>query len=372
VDLGWGHPHRSLVPTGAWADAVAATLHGPDAWRSMTYGYPSGPAPLIEWLAEHLSHADSGRSESAQFFITAGASHGLALALAVLTAPGDVVLVDAPTYHLAFSTISDSGCQIAPTPTDDDGPDVEAIADFVQVCRRQGRRVAALYLVPTFGNPTGRSLPDRRRRQLVGLAQRLDFTIVEDDTYRELVYDGPVPASLWSHSDGLGVVRLGSFSKTVAPGLRLGWINAAAGVVKRLERLGYVDSGGGVNHTNACVMAAFGTSGAYRQHLARIRPSYARQRDALVDTLRVRLPTVATPRPSGGWFVWIPLPAGCSARALLPTAEQHGVSYVDGSKFHADGMRGDDHIRLAFSLYAEQDLVTAANRLADAVEAAVG
>lgn len=359
LDLGWGHPRPALLPVEAWAAATAAVMRRPDGWQGLAYGPNQGPGPLIEWLAGHLPGVDAVASGPAEFYVTAGASHALALALAVLTEPGDTVLVDSPTYYLAFQTILDAGCRLVAAPVDQDGPDPDGLAG-----------AAALYLVPTFGNPTGRSLPDGRRRRLVEAAREAGITIIEDDTYREVHYGTAAPPSLWSLSGGRGVVRIGSFSKTVAPGLRLGWINAAPDVIERLGRLGYVESGGGVNHFNGYVMAEFGASGGYAGHLGAARLAYGRQRDALVDRLRERLPGMATPRPDGGWFVWLPLPEGVTAAALLPEAERRGVSFLPGSRFHAGGRGGDGHIRLSFSMLAEEELAEAADRLADAIEAA--
>jgi 2-aminoadipate transaminase len=230
-------------------------------------------------------------------------------------------------------------------------------------------RPPLLYLVPTFANPTGRSLPDDRRRALADLARRGAVTVIEDDTYRDLAYS-PAPASLWELAGGRGVIRIGSFAKTVAPGLRLGWIGADPEVVDRLTRLGYVHSGGGVNHTTAMTMACFGRDGDYDRHLARLRSAYREQRDALVGALGEHgLPVEA---PGGGWFVWLPLPAGVSASRLLPVAEEHGVSFVPGPVFYADGAGGDDRIRLSFSRLPGSDLATAAGRLATAVRRLAG
>jgi DNA-binding transcriptional MocR family regulator len=347
LDLGWGHPRPDLLPVGEWAaaGAQAARTFG---WQQLTYGHATGPAPLVEWLCAHL--ADGTRP--AQTFVTGGASHALSLVASMLAGPGDVILVDSPTYHLAFRILADTGAALRRAP---DSP-----AELAGLLRRTGRRVPFLYLVPTFGNPTGRSLADARRRELVAVAQREGLLLVEDDTYRELVYEGTAPASLWELSGGSGVVRLGSFAKTVAPGLRLGWINAAPDLIGRLAGLGYVDSGGGVNHATAVTMASFGTSGAYQRHVARIRDAYRRQRDILVAALRAHLPVEV---PQGGWFLWVRLPPTCSGTQLLARAERAGVSFVPGAKFSVDQGDGDDHIRLSFSHLPAADLTEAATRL---------
>jgi DNA-binding transcriptional MocR family regulator len=158
----------------------------------------------------------------------------------------------------------------------------------------------------------------------------------------------------------------GILSKTVGPGLRLGWINAEPTFVRRLVELGYVDSGGGVNHTAAMTMATFAGSGAYERHVRMIRELYGARRDVLVGALRAAHPDLVVPNPAGGWFVWLRLPAGVSARALLPVAEAHGVSFVDGSRFFVDE-RGDDHVRLSFSMLPHPELEAAAVRFADAL-----
>lgn len=354
-DLGWGHPRPDLLPLAGWARATTKALQT-YGWQALTYGHPAGPAPLIEWLCER-----AGDTVPAQVFVTAGASHALALVAEVLTQPGDVVLVDSPSYHLAFPILADRGVRLVRAPADDRGLDPARLPP--------SDRAPLLYLVPTFANPTGRSLPDDRRRALADLARRGAVTIVEDDTYRDLAYDSPAPDSLWRLAGGRGVVRIGSFAKTVAPGLRLGWLSGDPGLVDRLSRLGYVHSGGGVNHTTALAMAAFGRDGDYDRHLARLRSAYREQRDALAGALAEHgLPVEA---PGGGWFVWVPLPDGVSATRLLPVAERHGVSFVPGPQFYVDGAGGDDRVRLSFSRLPGPDLAAAAERLAAAVQAVI-
>lgn len=360
LDLSWGHPRPDLLPVREWA---AATTHLD--WRALTYGAPAGPGPLLESLG------DPDRT-----FVTGGASHGLSLLTQLLSTPGDPVLVDSPTYHLAFPILTADARTLhhipplppvpAPEPTGPVTP-LPELAGLIRRLRGEGRRVSLLYLVPTFGNPTGRSLSIPQRHQLIEVARAEGLTIAEDDTYRELAYDGPAPPSLWEIAGGAPVVRLGSFAKTVAPGLRLGWINADPEIIRRLTGLGYVHSGGGVNHTAAVTMAAFRAGGGYQRHVAGVRDEYRTQRDALVSALRENGAEVGS--PGGGWFVWMALPSGISAADLLPVAERHGVSFVPGTRFWADGSGGTDRIRLSFSHLPAEDLRTAAHRLTEAITA---
>ncbi|WP_433364188.1 PLP-dependent aminotransferase family protein [Actinoplanes sp. CA-142083] len=359
LDLGWGHPRPGLLPVEEWATATAAAARE-FGWRQLTYGYPTGPAPLLEWLSARLG------TEAGQLFVTGGASHGMALVASLLAGPDDVILVDSPTYHLAFRILADTGARLVRAPADADGVDPDALAGMLAALRAPGK---LLYLVPTFANPTGRSLPLDRRRALVALAQRSGLTLLEDDNYRELSYDGEAPPSLWDLSGGEGVVRVGTFSKTVAPGLRLGWVNAAPTLIARLTELGYVESGGGVNHAVATTMSCFGASGAYDRHVAAVRAEYREQRDALVAAVRPHLPVAA---PAGGWFLWVTLPPGLGATRLLAAAERHGTSFVPGPRFYLDGPGGEDRIRLSFSHLAASDLTEAATRLGAALPTAWG
>jgi 2-aminoadipate transaminase len=168
---------------------------------------------------------------------------------------------------------------------------------------------------------------------------------------------------------GSGVIRLGSFSKTVGPGLRLGWLTAEPSFVRTLAGRGFIDSGGGLNHTTAFTMAAFGASGGYADHVRAIKEVYRRNRDVLVAALRTELPAVHVPVPNGGWFLWLRLPSGVSATDLLAKAEARSVSFLTGSRFYVPPVSGGDHIRLSFSMYEPDLLAEAARRLGQALAA---
>jgi len=330
IDLGWGHPDPGSLPAEAWSTAIAAALRR-YGWQALTYGAAAGPGPLVEWLCDRLSRIDGAAPTPSATFVTSGASQALELVSGMLVERGDVVLVDAPTYHLALRIFADRSAELHPVPVDRLGIVPDATLDLIRELERRGKRVALLYLVPTFGNPTGASLGAERRTALAALASQTGVTIVEDDTYRELSYVDTSPPSLWSIAHGDRVVRVGSFSKSVAPGLRLGWLNAKPGFVRRLAERGFVDSGGCLNHTNALAMAEFGASGGYDDHLAVLRGLYRQRRDALVSAVRRHLGTdLAT--PDGGWFLWVPL-GDVDCRQLLLSAERRGVSYLPGTNF---------------------------------------
>ncbi|MEH1126148.1 aminotransferase-like domain-containing protein [Micromonospora sp. CPCC 206061] len=359
LDLGWGHPDPTLLPVEAWAASTSEAVPAA-GWTALTYGYAAGPGQLLEWLTVHIGAIDGRAPEPAELFVTAGASQGLELVSSVLTRPGDVVLVDSPTYHLALRILADRGVELRAAPTDEQGIDPAATARLVGDLRAEGRRVPMLYAVATFNNPSGASMPMPRRRELIRALEGV--TIVEDDTYRELAYEGPVPASLWSLASA-GVVRLGSFSKTVAPGLRLGYLTADAAFVRRLASRGYVDSGGCVNHTSAMVLAHFATTGRYEAHVSVLRDAYRRRRDTLVTALRSAAPGVEFAVPGGGWFLWLRVP---DAASLARRALERGVGLSTGERFHVGG-GGGHHLRASFSMYSPADLEEAAHRFAQAL-----
>jgi DNA-binding transcriptional MocR family regulator len=361
VNLLSGHPPAAALPVQSWA---AAGLAAARRYRGTPLGYgpAAGPAPLIEWLCDRLSRTDARAPAPDGVFVTGGASHALDLACAALVRPGDTVLVDAPTYFLALQIFADYTTDVRPLPADEGGADPDATEALIRRLHADGRRVALLYLVPTYNNPTGRSLAGERRAALVALARRHGVVVVEDDTYRELAYDGAAPPSMWTLAEAGEVVRVGSFSKTVAPGIRLGFLTAQPSFVDSLAARGYLRSGGGFQ-ASALTMAEFCTSGVYVDHLAGVVALYRRQRDHLVDAVRRHLPGLAFDVPHGGWFLWLALPEHGDSVKLLPRAEAGGVSYLPGPRCFVDGS-GGRYLRLSFSLLPPDVMAEGVRRLA--------
>jgi 2-aminoadipate transaminase len=366
IDLAWGHPGSDLLPVEGLRASVGRALgrYGADA---LNYGASVGPGPLLEWLAGPIGAIDGRAPTTAELLVTGGASQGLDLVCTVLAEPGDVCLVPGPTYHLALGILRDHPIEVVPVATDDAGPRPDSVAATLIDLRRRGRRARLMYVVPTFGNPTGVTVPTERRRELADLAAEAGLILIEDDVYRELAYGPPPPPSLWSLAAPGSVVRLGSFSKTLAPGLRLGWLTADPATVERLADGGLLASGGGVNHFVALVVAEHARSGAYAANLERLRPALAARRDALVNGLRTHLPDASFSVPDGGYFVWARLPRGLDARTLLPIAERLGTSYLPGSVFAVDDEVDPAALRLAFSCYPPDELFEATRRLGAAV-----
>ena len=366
IELNWGQPDPELLPKEAVSSAAAAVLArvGGDA---LSYGAAAGAGPLLAWLRAHIAQTEPQAVAADEIAITAGNSDAIDQVCTLFTQAGDVVLVESPSYHLALRIMRDHPLRLVPVATDEHGLQVELLAQTVHDLQRAGSNVRMLYTVPTFHNPTGVSLSAERRVALVQLAQQAGFFIVEDDVYRELHYDAPAPPALWTLAPRGTVLRLGSFAKSLAPGLRLGWINGSAQQVRRLVDGGLRDSGGGVNHLTAMVAGELCTTGGFELYVQRFRNAYRERRNALLAALSEQMPAGCSWQvPAGGFFVWVTLPAGLDATALLPHAEAAGMAFIPGANFHLDG-RGSNTLRLAFSLYPPQELVHAAQRLGKAV-----
>lgn len=369
IELSWGQPDANLLPADKLSRAAELALAeaGADA---LAYGANSGPSTLLAWLRERIARTEGKSVAADEIVITAGNSEALDQICTLGTRPGDAVLVESPTYHLAARILRDHPLELIPVPVDADGLNVEAVQATLGALKREGRSARMLYTIPTFHNPTGVTLSAERRRALIDVAVDAGLLIVEDDVYRELAYDAPAAPSLWSLAPPGVVARMGSFAKSLAPGVRLGWITGPAVLVQRIVNSGLRDSGGGASHFAAMVVAAFCGLGLYDEHIAGLRAAYRARRDALLGALAEHMPPGVTwTRPGGGFFVWVTLPPGKQAGTLLAAAERAGLSFIPGSNFHLDG-QGSNTLRLAFSLFAPEDLAEGGRRLARVVTAA--
>jgi 2-aminoadipate transaminase len=362
VELGWGHPALDLLPVDGMMEATEAALRR-DGAQALCYGAEQGPGRLIEQLCARLERLEGVAPPPEQMMVTGGVSQALDMLCTLLTWPGDVVLVESPVYHLALRIFRDHALELVPVPSDGGGLQVDVLEQALAALRRQGRRPRFLYVVPTFNNPSGVTMTAERRQALVALAQNERLLVLEDDVYRELWYDSSPPPSLYTLAPVGKVVRLGSFSKVLAPGVRLGWMLAAPEIVRQCTTSGQLDSGGGLNHFAAHVVAAFVERGLLDGQVETLRKSYRRRRDALLDGLASHLPEgCGWARPGGGFFVWLRLPSGVDSDEFLPVAESAGVSYVPGARFCAGG-RGQQHCRLSFTLLSPEELGEGARRL---------
>lgn len=370
LDLGWGHPSPHLHPTEALQIASNRVLSQQSA-VPLQYGAVQGFGPLLEALADFLSSQDAYGHlpvDPASLFLTAGASQGIDLATTILARAGDTVFVEEPTYYLIGRIFLDHGLKVVGVPTDNNGLDV----DSLELLLLDGHRPRLLYVIPAYQNPTGATLTGERRYRLIQLAQRYGFTILADEVYQLLHYGSPPPpplATMDDTDDGC-VVSLGSFSKILAPGLRLGWVHSSSNLIQRFVDSGVAASGGGLSHFAAAIAQATLDMGLLQDNIANLRRTYAMRRDAVAGILSTDLAgQVDFDRPDGGYFFWLTLSGGVDADALLPVAQKAGVSYRPGTAFSSGGLFRDS-LRISFSLYDVGDLAEALTRLGRAIRSA--
>ncbi|MEU7283609.1 PLP-dependent aminotransferase family protein [Streptomyces sp. NPDC045431] len=330
------------------------------ARRALQYSTTEGDADLREAIARRLT-ARALPTGADDLVITTGSQQALTLITTTTLEAGDVVLVEDPCYLAALQTFGFAGARVVPVPTDDDGIIPEALDE---IAAREPAKL--LYLVPTFQNPTGRTLPAARRTAVAETAARHGFWIVEDDPYGELRYDGEqVPWIATSPAASDRTILLGSFSKIMAPGMRLGYLRAPAAI----RRSCVIAKQAADLHTSTvdqAVAARYLRDSDLDAHIRTIRDAYRERRDALLDGLPAALPAGSRwNHPAGGMFVWARLPEGSDATQLLKVAIGHEVAYVPGAPFFA-GEPDPAALRLSFTTHSPEEITEGLRRLAKA------
>jgi DNA-binding transcriptional MocR family regulator len=361
IDLAIGHPSPSLLPRELMRRAAEERL-ATDFTPYLQYGYEAGDGHFRAALSDFLGLHYGWRGEEGDLFISGGASQALDLFCTVYTKPGDVVFVEKPTYFLALRIFQDHRLRIASVPADEDGLNIEAMEEQLEKLHP-----AFLYTVPTHQNPSGATLTPDRRQRLVELSRKKDFLIVADEVYHLLTYGEQVPPPLASFLSASTVLSLGSFSKILAPGLRLGWIQASPRLLRPFAECGMLDSGGGLNpFTSSLVLTAI-RSGLLDTHLEQLRMEYGRRLQAMQDAIEHHLAgQVEYSTPGGGFFFWLRLVDGRNTVKLLPAAKKYRTSFVPGPAFSAnEGLK--DWLRLSFSYHPPEALHEGVQRLAESL-----
>jgi 2-aminoadipate transaminase len=358
ISFAGGLPAPELFPAAGLRAAFDAVLDE-DAGGALQYGPTPGHRPLRALVAERLGRRGIACSAD-DVVITTGSQQALDLLARVLAGRGLEVLVETPSYVGALQALSGREASFVACPGDARGLLVEALRD------RFGPASALLYTVPTFQNPSGGTMALERRRKLLACSRDLGLPLVEDDPYSELRYDGePVPA-LRALPGGDDVVHLGTFSKVLSPGLRLGWVVAPPPV---LERVVLAKQGADL-HTNELAQRAvvrFCRDNDLDAHVRTLCAAYRERRDAMLAALADLMPPgTAWTRPEGGMFVWVTLPEGVEALPLLAEAVERRVAFVPGTAFHVDG-GGANALRLNFTNSPPDRIREGVARLAEAV-----
>ena len=365
IDLGIGQPGFDLLPVELMRRAANARLSEGDA-ALLNYGYEQGDGYFRRALAQFLEERYGVPVTAGELMTTAGASQALDMICTYFTQPGDTVFVEEPTYFLALRILEDHRLNVVGLPTDEHGLDTEALEAGLR-----SRRPAFVYTVPTFQNPAGFTLSPERRKRLLALSREYDFYVVADEVYHLLHYGEPPPPPLAGLPDSERVISVGSFSKILAPGLRLGWLQAAPPVLARLTGSGLLDSGGGLNPFTSNLVRVVLEEGWQAAHLDRLRAAYAKRLRTMEATLKERLGDSAHFRtPEGGFYFWLALegnrPETADTTRLLETAQAHKVSFKPGIHFSSrDAQR--HCMRICFAFYDEATIEEGIERLAAAI-----
>jgi 2-aminoadipate transaminase len=347
IPLTAGVPDAPTFPAAEIGAAVRTVLER-EASPALAYllGTPQGEPALRELVVERIEPEPGVELTAANVTITSGAAHALENIFRTFLDPGDTVVVEAPTYAGAVRAALGSSARFTAVPMDEDGMRMDALAATLEGLRADGERPKLIYTMPTFHNPAGTTMPLERRRQMIEIAARNRVMILEDDAYGRLRYSGePVP-SIFALAGGEGVLRCGTISKTIAPGLRVGWIKGQQPLIDALVRMRFDN---GTSPFAQRVVCAYVESGVFDPHVEQMRSLYKRKFETMEAALAEHCSRHCTwTEPEGGFFIWVRLPDGVDCDELLRIGWEIGVSFFPGTSFFTDGS-GHEYVRLAFS-----------------------
>jgi 2-aminoadipate transaminase len=365
VSLAGGSPYIQALPLDAVGEMLGrlASDHGA---VSLQYGIGQGTIELRERICEVMTLSGIHGASPDDVVVTVGGQQALDLLARLFLDPGDVVLAEGPSYVGALGVFQAAQAHVHHVPMDDDGLIPSALEEAIRATERSGRKAKFLYTIPTFQNPAGVTLSEERREQVLDICERAGLLVVEDDPYSMLSFERDAPLPLRARRRD-GVFYVSTFSKTFAPGLRVGWILAPHAVREKLVMM---------TEANVLCPSAF-AQGAIVQYLSTMpwreqiksyREIYRERRDALISALDDLMPVGTTwTNPTGGLFVWATIPEGLDSKAMMPRAIAARVAYVPGTGFYADGT-GTSNMRLNFSYASPERLREGVRRLAGVME----
>lgn len=365
IPLSFGYPYPESFALPELAEAARRSLAEEGTLTLQYGGGPSNEAFRQQVLDRAVRRRVS--REGNDILLTAGSMQALDLAGRTLVDRGDLVLVEAPTYFGALRVFGNWGAEVVGFPLDGQGLITSLLAEQLSAWKAAGRPSPKLmYVIPNFHNPGGVTMSLSRRLHLLALAQEHDFLVLEDDAYGELRLEGEDLPSLKALDTDGRVIHTGTFSKIVAPGVRLGWAIGPAGLI---EEMGRVNVAGGLSTFVTGALHAFCRDGDLDRRIAGLKEGYRRRRDAMVAGLETHMPPGVTwNNPEGGFFLWLEVPAEVDMEALAPAAREAGITYVAGTAFYVDG-RGRNHARLCFSFCSPEELDRGIQILAGLIKA---
>lgn len=363
VSLAGGMPYLRSLPLEALA-AEAAGLVAQDGLVALQYGSGQGIPELREQICQVMA-LEGIKAHPDDVMVTVGSQMALDLSTRIFIDPGDVILAEAPSYVGALGTFHSYQAQVVHVAMDHDGLIPEALVAAVDACRSAGRRVKLLYTIPNFHNPAGVTLSDDRRVRIAEICRSAGIAILEDNPYGLLGFDDR-PRRAIRADDAENVIYLGSFSKTFAPGLRVGWVLAPHAV---REKLVLANEAATLNPPvfNQMLISRYLATFDWQSQIKAYRQTYAERRDTMLAGLADLMPDGTTwTTPDGGFYVWVTLPEGFDAAAMLPRAVTARVAYVPGTAFYADGL-GTRQLRLSYCFPTPERITEGIRRLSGVI-----
>jgi len=343
VSLAGGMPFVSAIPEKLLTGSIDRVMRDQRA-QALQYGSGQGSPALREHILQIMA-LEGIRANVDDVVVTTGSQHALELMTKLFIDPGDVVLAEAPSYVTALVVFKSFQAEVSHVAMDEHGLIPEALRERIASLRAQGRKIKFLYTVPTFSNPAGVTLSQERRAEILEIARTNNILVLEDNPYGLLYFDGPPPNALRSLEDD-GVVYLGTFSKTLAPGFRTGWALAPHAIREKLT-LANEAAVLSPSSFSQIIIAEYLNGADWKGQINTFRGIYRERRDAMLSALAEYLPQLSWTVPNGGFYVWLTLPDHLDSKAMLPRAVTELVAYTPGTAFYADGS-GRNKIRLAF------------------------
>lgn len=359
INFGVGQPSADLLPLELMQKAAESFLGAAEP-NELNYGERQGDIRFREALASFLSGGYADPVSADSLFLSCGNSQALDFICALFTRPGDTVIVEEPSYFLAFRIFTDHGLNIVSVPVDQDGMNIDQLENKLHECQP-----SLLYTIPSYHNPGGQTMSLERRLQLAELSRQHNFLIAADEVYQLLHYYDPPPEALGTMTDKGSILSLGSFSKILAPGLRLGWIQTSPELLEKLMESGAVNSGGSFNHFTSHVVRHAIELGLQDAFLERLRESYRRRVEVMDDCLHEHIGLLASwQRPAGGYFFWLRFDETVDVAELRRHAPDFNTGFQPGVHFSAcSGLH--NYMRLSFAHYNEQAITEGIKRLAN-------
>jgi 2-aminoadipate transaminase len=350
INLAIGQPSADLLPVDLLRQASESFFSKAEPFE-LNYGVLEGDERFLESLAGYLSEEYHVPVSPESLTVSGGNSQALDLVTTVFSQSGDTVFVEEPSYFLAFQILLDHGLKVVGVPVDEDGMRMDALEDLLKV-----HDPAFIYTIPSYHNPGGQCLSRDRRVRLIELSQEHGFLIVADEVYQLLHYYDEPPPAFGTMIESDTVLSLGSFSKILAPALRLGWIQTGPELRKRLLENGFINSGGSINHHSSHIVRHAIDLGLQRSHLSELRRTYRGRVEAMHHSLEAHFGELATwQRPDGGYFFWLRFGDEVDTGAFRERARELQTGFQTGTVFSSEG-KLQNFLRLSFAHYGEEDI----------------